>query len=74
MAKRDMTILMIAMGKDDHDDDGTGMTGDEVDDYGEGTTGDNDDDDDDDDGNGNGTERCNKQIEAMAAVGGNNSH
>ena len=63
-------MLMIATSKDDDYNDGSGTTGDKVDIYSEGATGDNDDDDD----NGDGTERRNKQIEAMAVAGGNNSH
>ena len=55
-----------APGYNDNDDNGGGTMGDEVDDYGEGATGDDNDDD-----NGDGTERCNNQIEAMGAVGGN---
>ena len=67
MAQRDPTTLMIVTGEDDDDDGGGGTTGDEVDDYGEGATGDDDDD-------GDGTERRNKQIEATAVAGDNNSH
>jgi hypothetical protein len=63
-----------ATGYDDNNDDGGGgTTGYKVDDYGEGATGDDDYDDDGGD-DGDGTERCNNQIKATAAVGGNNSH
>ena len=60
-----------ATGYNDNDDDGGGTTGDEVDDYGEGMTGNKNDDNNDD---GDGTGRCNNQIEATVAAGGNNSH
>ena len=63
--RQDKTATMMATGNGENDD-GDGVTGDKVDDYGEGAM----DDDDDNDR----TERRNNQIEATAALGGSNSH
>ena len=64
-----------ATGYDNNNNNGGGPMGDEVGDYGKGATGNDDNDDNNDnDNNGDGTERRNNQIEAMAVVGGNNSH
>ena len=62
-----------ATGYGDNNNNGSGTTGYEVDDYGEGATG-NDDYDNDGGNDGDGTKRCNNQIKATAAAGGNNSH